>query len=276
MTVGETYALSGHRRIKVTYLDTPPEVRAQRRVRVRFETGVTAGRVNDVPTVRIAGPWDRQAVPPSRKPPAQRPSRGPRTVARRARPGDVVVLAQTGELAWTVVAIDEDAGEATIVTEIFGQPDTRTAALDSLQVRVPEPPLPAPSLPAPKAHASDASGETAEEAVARIRPVTPRRELDELMDDVLFTLACLEQYARRLGSCTPGVANERLRDEVRRAGFILRDENAAGEYARIRVLGRFDIVLPHHPSPETPVHVDRLRLAARKGRRGSGGHRRAA
>lgn len=274
MTVGETYALSGHRRIKVTYLDTPPEVRAQRRVRVRFETGVTAGRVNDVPTVSIAGPWDRQTVPaPSRKPPAQRPSRGPRT---RARAGDIVVLAQTGELAWTVVAIDEDAGEATIATEIFGQPDTRTAALDSLQVRVPEPPLPAPSLPAPKAHASDASGETAEEAVARIRPVPPRRELDELMDDVLFTLACLEQYARRLCSCTPGVASERLRDEVRRAGFILRDENAAGECARIRVLGRFDIVLPHHPSPETPVHVDRLRLAARKGRRGSGGHRRAA
>jgi hypothetical protein len=34
------------------------------------------------------------------------------------------------------------------------------------------------------------------------------------MDDVLFTVACLKDYARRLDSGDPGSANDRLRDEV--------------------------------------------------------------
>jgi hypothetical protein len=71
---------------------------------VRFETGVAAGRVNDNPTVRIEGPWDRQAAP----------APWPR--------------------AWTVAAVDEPAG---------------------------------------------ASGDSGDNAIARLRPVAPRRELDE-------------------------------------------------------------------------------------------------
>jgi hypothetical protein len=271
MTVGESYALKGPRRVKVTYLQTPPQIRAQRRVTVRFETGVPAGRVVNIPTVRIEGPWDRQATPVTK--PAARRARGPLTVERPVRMGDTVVLAETGELAWTVAAVDEPTGNATVETEIFSQPRSQTVPVDSLQVLAPEPP-PRRDLSEPRQEPRKATGAVAdngEDAVALLQPVTPRRELDELMDDILFTPACLDQYTRRLGSCKPRVANDRLRAEVRQAGFILRDGLAAGEFARIRVRGRFDIVLPHRPSPDALVYVDRLRLAAPKGRRGKDG-----
>ena len=66
MTVGEAYALIGSRRIKVTLLPTPSDVREQRKVRLRFETGVTAGRISDLPSRRIAAPWIPRKPRPTR------------------------------------------------------------------------------------------------------------------------------------------------------------------------------------------------------------------
>jgi hypothetical protein len=95
MHPGEGYALLGSRRTKVTVLDTPPEVRRLARVRVRFETGVKAGEVIDVPSRRIAGPWDgREKV---RKPASRRRARLV-AVDRPPEVGDLVTCTDTGGL----------------------------------------------------------------------------------------------------------------------------------------------------------------------------------
>jgi hypothetical protein len=48
-------------------------------------------------------------------------------------------------------------------------------------------------------------------------------------------------------------------------GYLLRDTPArAGENARVRVNGRFDIVLPCKPTPDAPVTIDALYFPARK------------
>ncbi|MCA1694053.1 MAG: hypothetical protein LC749_04610 [Actinobacteria bacterium] len=197
MTVGESYALVRTSRVKVTYLDTPADVRARRRVRVRFETGVPAGHTHDVATRNIEGPWDRQAAPT--KPAARsRAQRRVKTLTRRACVGDAVVLSETGELTWTVTTVDERRCEATIVTQIFGQPQRRTVPIDVIRVRTQDARQSADSAPrrAVPATSSAFGIEDVNEAVARLRPIAPRREIDELMDDVLFTEACLWDYAR--------------------------------------------------------------------------------
>jgi hypothetical protein len=261
MTVGEAYALNGPRRIKVTLLPTPPDVRAQRKVRLRFETGVTAGRVSDLPSRRIAAPWTGTAPA---KPNSPRPRETVLTLTRRPRAGDTVVLPEKGDLDWTVDDVDED-DQARLSTEIYGRPQTRSVPVDEAEVRV-----------RLRAHSEAVSAQSGAErrevgvgrevagdgeaAAERLRPVTPRRELDELMDDVLFTEACLKDYDRRLGSNDRGSSSDRLREEVRHSGFILREDLGPREYARIRVLGRFDIVLADPPTAGEPVTITGLHV----------------
>jgi hypothetical protein len=264
MIIGETYALVRSPQVKVTVLPTPPEIRAERKVRVRFETGVTAGRISEVPSRRIAAPRWGGAV--AKRPRPRRPGPTVFVVTHPPGVGDTVVWDEGVGLEWTVRAVDEERREATIATKIFGRPDTRTVAVDRLQVRVAaaRPVVDRarrsqrrpPAVALPPGHADDA-GE-------RLRPVKPRRELDELMDDVLFTPTCLRQYDRQLGSGEADSANERLREELRRSGFIVRDELCGNEYARVRVLGRFDIVLPTRPAVDAPVYIDQLHIPARK------------
>jgi hypothetical protein len=118
----------------------------------------------------------------------------------------------------------------------------------------------------------------AEDARAQLRPVLPRRELDELMDDVLFAPRCLSYYARDLGSCWLEDANEQLREEVRRSGFLIRPDGTSQNFGRIRVPGRFDFVLRDRPSADAPTTVTGLKPLAprRSGRRRAGAHRKAA
>src|SRR4051812_6807174 len=111
MIPGATYVLATDPSIKVTLLDTPDELRAQARVLVRFETGVSRGRETDIPSRRIGAPWDRSLAP---KRVVSRPRQSDVVVAlaRPARVGDSVTLPDTGELIWTVDAIDETSSTA--------------------------------------------------------------------------------------------------------------------------------------------------------------------
>src|SRR5918912_3590891 len=130
MTIGDAYALAGPRAIKVTLLPTPPEVRAQRRVRVRFETGVMTGPVTDLPSRRIAAACYGPA--PS-KPPRARRSDAVVAVARAPRVGDTVLLPDTGDLEWTVEDIEHARGELTVGTTMFGRPVTRAGPIDTAE-----------------------------------------------------------------------------------------------------------------------------------------------
>ncbi len=279
MTPGEAYALAGDPRVKVTVLDTPAELRRQARVRVRFETGITAGRVCDIPSRRIGAPWGGTRSPKPSSAPRRKPEASVVLLSRQAQVGDTVTLDEMDDWIWTVSAVD--AGVATISTLIFERPHTRTVALDALRVRA----EPHKRMRVGNDKPRRASGLTVEPAAAaaeRLRPITPRRELDELMDDVLFTNACVRDYDRELGAGQPGHAIERLREEVRRAGYVVREDRPrANEDVRIRVRGRFDIVLARKPTADAPLTIKGLyfptrRPSRRRRRRPSSGQRRAA
>ncbi len=85
------------------------------------------------------------------------------------------------------------------------------------------------------------------------------------MDDVYFSDRCLRAYQQQLGGGPRAQALGRLREEVRLRGHLLREQPPRpGEYARVRVGGRFDIVLARKPTPEASVTIDSLHFPARK------------
>lgn len=257
MRVGEAYALTGDRPVKVTVLETPPELRRQARVCVRFESGVMAGETGDLLSRRIASPWDGHLEP--------RTPRTPRrthlvVVERDPGVGDSVTWTETAGLVWSLVALDPKTGLAKIDGAIFGQPANHDVPLSQLRVHV-EASEPRGHIEiAPIAEPSVASDAPRPQATNHLRPETPKRLLEEVLDDVLFSQLCLEsykkRYARKRGLAAAG---HQLREEIRRRGFIM-DGGLPGsdEYARLRVLRRFDVVLMSRPTPDQPITVDRL------------------
>jgi hypothetical protein len=278
MEPGEPYALHSNRRTKVTVLETPPEVRRAARVRVRFETGVKAGKTTELPSRRIAAPWNGE--PPAK---AQVPSREtPRAaVERLPEVGEQVTLASDkAGFVWTVDGIDEQGEKATVSTIIFERPTTRTVAVDQLRVCAEE----------SRSHGAiklpfDDGERCAEEApstlqgrawaAANLRPERPKRELEKILDQLLFSPGCLAVYRRRLAPDFSGTAlSDRLREEILRSGFVMRAEpSGSGEYARLRVPNRFDVVLTAAPDPERPMLIEGLyfpaKKSARRGKRGA-------
>ena len=79
----------------------------------------------------------------------------------------------------------------------------------------------------------------------------------------------LQSYGRRYAPGVLGPAlNECLRHDIRGNGFIVDGGLiGSGEYARVRVRGRFDVVLKRRPSAEDPVVVSGLDFAARASNR---------
>jgi hypothetical protein len=267
MQTGQNYFLDGGRERVVTVLDTPPEIRTKARVRVRFLNGVKTGEVADVPSRRIVAPVEGPA--PS-KPRVRRPR-----VIRIERPpvaGDEVYWKQTGEIVWTVDSVDADT--AILTGALFGKPAIKTVPVSELEVPpvVIEPDDP----PAVRKRSSPVSPE-AEEATLReqVAPDRPRRELDALLEDVMFSIGCLDRYRRRFAKGVHGPAlNERLREEIRTRGYIVPGRaRRSGEYRRIRIEHRYDVVLPREPSPDDPVKIDELwfqpQPSARRKRGGS-------
>lgn len=257
--VGHAYALARNDRVKVTALTRLPNGK----VLVRFETGVKAGETGTVMSRSLARPWGTE---PPRRPFA--PSAALlRALAqiddedhdeRAFEVGDVVQLAgSTTPLEWTIVAIESD-GRATVRTQIFEQEHTRAVPVACLE-RCSRPQLRV-AFDARDLQLGESVGPPAisdEELRDNLRPIAPERELDAIMDNVFFSSASLSSYRRRYAREVSGSdLSERLRDEIKRRGFLLRDRS--GEYGRIRVLHRFDIVLTERPSPERPAMIERM------------------
>lgn len=261
MQPGQDYYLDGGRERVVTVLETPPEVRSQAKVRVRFRNGVKAGEEALVPSRRIVAPLHG------------RESRAPRRQRARvirfdgpAHPGDEALWRQTGDIVWTVESVTGDA--ATVTGQLFGKPVSKTVPMSELEVR-PLVILPGSDAPIvvrdrrPQDRA-DIDCATSREQFA---PERPRRELDLLLDDVLFSPACLDGYRRSFarGMHGPGLA-ERLREEIRTRGYVvLGGAPGSGEYARLRVAHRFDVILLRKPSPEDPIKIERLWYPPKRG-----------
>jgi hypothetical protein len=276
MRPGEIYVLHGSRRTKITVLDTPPELRRRARVRVRLESGIKAGEVTDVPSVRIV---PLRGAPKTPEEPSRPRRTRPFAVERTPEVGDSVTWNETGPLVWSLDEFDEETGQATISGVIFEQPATRTVSIDQLQVCAEDPkPFAAPIVEGPdNPRTPPASRDIGVQPTEHLRPITPRRALDELLDDVLFSPACLAAYGRRYAAGVSGAAlNERLREEIRRKGFIMRRGLPGGdEYARLRVPRRFDVVLKARPTPESPVTVNELHFPAGSKKGGRGQNRQA-
>jgi hypothetical protein len=270
---------------EVTVLDTPPEVRREARVRVRYENGLLAGEVKDIPSRRVVAARGHPARTAERR--SGTPGRTRRSVERGPEVGDSVAWRKTREVLWTVQHVDRELDQATISGVIVGQARREIVPLDQLEVR-PEDSGPFDVPPTFLAVAPDERDSAVPRSLGSgvqpnesLRPEKPRRELDELMDDLHFSEGCLREYGRRLARGVPRRALiDHLREEVRRNGWLMEGGlPVSGEYARVRVERRFDIVLKVRPTPDHPVTVEGLhfpRKSRRKTRRGAKRQPRAA
>lgn len=264
MMTGQTYITNGE--LTVTYLDTPDAVRAQRRVRVRFEDGIGRGNVRDLPErniVRASKPG-----PEAKKPPPKRTAAAP-TIVKLTRPpqiGDTVIVEVAGELRWTIEAIDAERGEATITTPIFGQPQTKTVPLNAMTVCEERRPWMPRSLALPVEAKPPKSAKPVPPRRQQPQPPTHRlaKPTDTFMERLIFTPPCLAEAKKRLGLNQRDPA-EQLREEVRRDGVLLK--RGHDEYIRVRVPKRFDIVFTERPGEGELVDMDRLRYPAPKKRK---------
>jgi hypothetical protein len=239
---------------------------------VRFVNGIKAGEIAEVPSRRILAPAEGPApsVPRSQRPLVIRIEREPVV-------GDEILWTQTGEIVWKVESLDADANTASVTGELFGKPVAKTLPLSELEVRpvIIEPEAAPAARRRPRPAAPEPDQTTLREQIA---PVRPRRDLEVLLDDVVFSNACLDSYRQRFARSVRGPAlNERLREEIRSHGYIVLDRaSRSREYGRIRVEHRFDVILPRKPSPDDPVKIDALWFPRKRGagKRGSPNQRR--
>jgi hypothetical protein len=265
LRVGGSYRLNTG--TKLTLLETPPELRSRARARVRFETGIKRGEVTDLACQRIVEPWDG-ALPPSAAA-KLRPQPEYVTEERPARHGDTVRWEKTAGVIWTVTAVDDVAGTATITAELLSRAQTHVVPQDQVTV-VHRPTPPQPKLPPkpPSAMNGDGRREPAEPD-RPLQPDRPRRKLDELLDTLIFTPKCLDEYQRRCARKTDRAdLADALRAEIRHRGYVVRGR--APEYARLRVERRFDVVIPEMTGEDEVIRIERLHYPRRSATRHRG------
>lgn len=267
MEIGRTYILLGRANRKVTVLETPAELRSAARVRVRFENGVKADAIAEIPSRRIARPWrEEEAV--NNRPRRQVSQPVPVVAERPARAGDTVtVRGDESGLQWTVEAIDGE--RATLRSKIFGRPSTRKATIAQLQVH--EEPGRGQLVYFSGEKDAQAGGDVEHDemrwAAEHLSPQRPKRDLDRILDQLVFSQGCLRIYRRRLAPDLKGeeAVAERLRQEIRHKGYLVRGEELPGpERARLRVRRRFDIVLNSLPPPDEAVMVNWIHFPAKQ------------
>jgi hypothetical protein len=281
MKVGGVYALAGRANKKVTVLETPAELRRKARVRVRFENGVKVGTIAELPSRRIARPWRDEPKKHCERPESQGSESPLEPVERAACNGDTVTLRgdETG-LLWTVERIE--AHLASLRTEIFDRPSTRQVNVDQLQVYEQSRRGQLVHLVSDQDSGAGAGVGVLDEkqwAAQHLSPQQPKRELERILDQLVFSQGCLRIYRRRLAPHLKGQAvSERLREEIRRKGYLLRGEELPGaEYARLRVRGRSDVVLDALPPPDEAVLVNWIHFPAKqKAKSGRQSRQRAA
>lgn len=246
---GSKYRLARDRDRIVRYLETPPEVRSHARVRVEFVNGILAGRITDIPTRRILEPL----VPDPPRAPKAAPK--PITIHSDRTPvvGDEVIWKATGEIVWRVESIH--GASATLTGELLSRPRRETAKLQDLEVR--------PDVIHPTQTSTLTSTESPPTVmtptVKSIAPIKPQRQLDEVMDSIMFDQRALRAYQKRFErSAKTSEIEGKLRAEIRGRGYLEFEEIPEREWSRIRVERRFDIVLARKPSPDDPLWIDRL------------------
>jgi hypothetical protein len=267
---GSEYHLAGERGRIVRVVDTPPELRARACVLVEFVNGVKAGQVTELPTRRIVTP----IVPPEVEPKATRTTRPREDVirlTRRPRAGDQVIWKSvTGEdLVWTVTVID--GAIATVETELFGRPSTATTPLDDLEVRPIIRPRPVKVVLEPMVLAPDVVLSPAPPPPIqphRFAPQKARRELDEIVDGLIFTGGCLGAYQQRLvPKARWATISDTLRSEIRSRGYVEQHTKSIQGFGCIRVDRRFDVPLARKPAPQEFEMIEYLRFWSRPRRR---------
>lgn len=184
--VGETYALRSRPQIKVEMLETPPEVRSARRMRVRFQNGVKAGKVCDLPSVGIIPLPGRETRQVATQP---RSTSHPRAPARGSLRVGATVTVQGDKTGfhWTVKRMCSD-GKAEIETTIFKRRTGKTVSCDRLQLvgALHRLPRRGQTFPDPAPERGD-DFDQAEWISENLRPIQPRRDLDEVLDSLVFS-----------------------------------------------------------------------------------------
>jgi hypothetical protein len=257
LQVGTSYLLKYPEGRVATVLETSPEAQRKGLVTIRYENGLATGKVRDIGCNRVARP--ARGREPEK--PAQHWELGCEAllIDRDLVIGDEVTWRQSSEWIWTVEAINEDGATADITTTLFESPRAATALIHELRL------VQRPSDSFPDGRSDSRQCEpplpTENDQLASIRdklaPVKPRRQLDELMDGIVFTNACADQYRRRFAPRLDlPAAHERLREEIRRDGYFTAP--ARSEFRRIRIPGRFEVVIHTRPSNEDVVKVQRL------------------
>jgi hypothetical protein len=261
MKLGQSYRLNTGS--KVTLLETPPDLRRRARARIRFETGVKRDEEAELACVRISEPWDGPVPPRVSSQPRALPEYT--TDHRQPRSGDIVKWTTTAAMIWDVIKVDEAQSVAIISGEVLAQRQVHTVPIDQLTVvhrTAPTKPILSPvSTTASTVPASTLSSEPD----GHLAPEQPRRRLEEILDSLLFTSGCLEEYRRRCSPQTPkrDIADT-LRSEIRVRGYIPDDHR--GKPLRLRVDHRFEVVLPEMADTNDIIPISKLRyLSRRKG-----------
>lgn len=245
--IGEQYEMwRGNRTRLVTLIDKD---RPSRKgwVTVRAEEGVKAGE-------EVAASSRSLFHLPGKEPPP--PRKRPRAVPRLAmqappgwepKPGDVVAWTRTLGSRCTVLSVDADRGVARIRGKVMGAVKDFDALVGELT-----PYRFQPTTVTEGELERRLAGRLPEKQQAQGSEGSPKlpdsvEETDDLVDRLVFDPKLLRFYrlkfARRASS---GEAEERLRAELRKAERIRKWH---GEYLRLRVPRRFEVVLRKRPIP---------------------------
>jgi hypothetical protein len=270
MRVGTKYEMQRgptRRPVPVTLISkTVPSGRSNY-VRVRIEGGVGKGREREVPSISIHPLPGVEPVPKKSRRRSQAPPGPPAPDGWTPSPGEVVTWAQTLDLRLTVSEVDVDEGAATIEGKVFGIQETYKAPIRELH------PLP----PAVELVADEDVDQRLEDRLpekvgrngAPREPlnIEPVAEDEDIAERLVFAPKLLDFYRRRFASDASARSVEsRLRTELRNAELIRKQHT--GEYLRLRVKGRFDVVLERRPGPDDfkSCYVTRLTLPSKKRR----------
>ena len=228
-------------------LDTPPEVRAAHRMRVKFLSGVKAGSISDIPSVAIVPLPDSEVAPDvassSLSYRATRPMLAMATGPIR-RGATVRLEDDKAGFEWKVEQILPD-GKVEVSTIVFERRTTLTVPRERVQILArPLRQVRAESWsggPDPQRDTFDQSAWVSQ----NLSPDRPRRHVDVVAESIVLGPRCLDSCRNRFyqGS-SAGECADRFRAEIRMKGVIQQDRKREKQEGRIRVDGRFELILP--------------------------------
>jgi hypothetical protein len=241
-------------------LETPPEVRRKRRMRILFLGGVKRGEVFDIPSAAIAPlDVDRTSGPP----PVEEPS-----VALvqpvLAKGVEVWLVDDKSGLIWEVRGIRDD-GLLDISTTIFGCRRDQTVETGRVEVVPQKRSVSQGSLHVVEDARAQAPPTGAEWVAQNLRPIRPTRVLDRVIDSLVFTDPCLLYLSRRFYRGTSvETAGELVRAELRKDGLLESSRAQPCGYGRIRVPDRFLIRLPRSFELGVAAEITRVEVLKKR------------